>query len=185
MDTLVLSASWEPVGRVPWERAVTLMFERKVELIEAYEDRKLRSANDEWKMPSVIRFIRAHKRNRKGVKFSRENIYARDGGKCAYCVQPVSRSDFTYDHVLPKSQGGETNWLNIVVSCTPCNQKKKNRTPAQAGMRMPTTLYKPKLGQLNESLMFQLSWHPGMPESWKSFMRDTTYWKGEMQADGK
>jgi hypothetical protein len=40
------------------------------------------------------------------------------------------------DHIIPKSQGGEKSWKNIVASCKPCNQKKGNRTPEQAGMKL-------------------------------------------------
>lgn len=180
MDTLVLNVAWQPVARISWERAFILWFEKKVEIVEEYEDRKIRSATSEWAMPSIVRFVKTIKRNRKGVKFSRENVFARDGGKCVYCMTKVERSDFTYDHVIPRSQGGQTTWQNVAVACTPCNQKKGGRTPEQARMPMPKTLYKPRADQLSEALLMHVSWRPGMPESWKAFMRDTLYWKDSL-----
>ena len=40
----------------------------------------------------------------------------------------------TYDHVIPRAQGGRTEWENIVTACYGCNARKGNRTPDQAGM---------------------------------------------------
>jgi 5-methylcytosine-specific restriction endonuclease McrA len=42
MDTLVLSHAYEPVARVGWQRAICLLWEGKVEVIEQYEDRTVR-----------------------------------------------------------------------------------------------------------------------------------------------
>ena len=70
MDTLVLNASWQPVARVPWQRAITLLFLGKVELVEEYEDKTIRSVTFEVKMPSVIRFLRMLKRRKPVIRFS-------------------------------------------------------------------------------------------------------------------
>ncbi len=32
------------------------------------------------------------------------------------------------------SQGGGNGWDNVVTACSPCNNRKGNHTPAQAGM---------------------------------------------------
>src|SRR3954469_10212403 len=131
MQTLVLDAGYTPVARVSWQRAVTLLWEGKVEVVESY-DHVVRSVTIEVQVPAVVRFLRIVRARKKGIRFSRENVYARDAGRCQYCGVRVARSDFTYDHVLPRAQGGLTCWENIVVCCTPCNQKKGGRTPAQA-----------------------------------------------------
>ncbi|HZH04726.1 MAG TPA: HNH endonuclease, partial [Myxococcaceae bacterium] len=59
METLVLSATYEPVARVSWQRAITLIFTGRAEVIEEYEDRLVRSVTVEFRMPSVVRFLRA------------------------------------------------------------------------------------------------------------------------------
>jgi 5-methylcytosine-specific restriction endonuclease McrA len=132
-------------------------------------------------MPSVVRFLRALRGRRKVVKFSRENVYTRDKGRCQYCDVKVTRAEFTYDHVVPKSRGGKTEWTNVVCSCVPCNQTKKNRTPVQAGMRLRVEPVKPK--KLPDTISLTFTWREGMPDGWKSWLRDMSYWHGELDAD--
>jgi 5-methylcytosine-specific restriction endonuclease McrA len=179
METLVLSQSYEPVARVPWQRAVMLIFQGKVEVVEEYEDRFVRSVTVEIRMPSVIRFIRGLRKGSKGVKFSRENVFLRDKGRCQYCGLKVTRPEATYDHVLPRAQGGKTSWENIVIACVPCNQLKGNRTPEKARMALRSTPVKPK--KLSESMHLTFMFEKNMPMSWAKFLRDVAYWHVELE----
>jgi 5-methylcytosine-specific restriction endonuclease McrA len=179
METLVLSQSYEPVARVPWQRAVMLLFQGKVEVVEEYEDRFVRSVTVAVRMPSVIRFIRGLRKGPKGVKFSRENVYLRDNCRCQYCGQKVSRPEATYDHVLPRAQGGKTCWENVVIACVPCNQKKGNRTPVVAKMALRSTPAKPK--KLPEAMHLTFMFEKGMPVSWAKFLGDMAYWHVELE----
>lgn len=179
METLVLDVGYTPVARVSWQRAITLLWEEKVEVVEEYEDKTVRSMTLEFKVPSVIRFLRAIRGKKKAIKFSRENVFTRDKGKCQYCSAKVPRHDFTYDHVVPRTQGGHTTWENIVVSCTPCNQKKGGRTPAQAGMKLLQVPVKPK--SLPESVRLTFTWKKGMPEPWKQWLASVAYWNTELE----
>src|SRR5688572_16073769 len=107
MDTLVLNATYEPVARVPWQRAIALLFSGKVEVVEAYADRHIRSVTLELQMPAVVRFLRVLARvKKKGIRFSRENVFARDHGACQYCGRQITRQEATYDHVVPRAQDG-------------------------------------------------------------------------------
>ena len=124
LETLVLDARYIPVARVTWQRAITLLWEGKVEVIEEYEDRTVRSVTLEFRLPAVIRFLRAIRGGKRAIKFSRENVYARDKGRCQYCNHAVPRHDFTYDHVVPRAQGGHTAWDNVVVCCTPATSER-------------------------------------------------------------
>ena len=179
-QTLVLDASCFPVARVSWQRAVTLFFQEKVEIIEEYEDRELRSVTFSMKMPSIVRFVKAVRRRKKVVKFSRSNVYDRDGGKCQYCKTKVHLHSYTYDHVVPKSRGGKTVWDNIVVSCIACNQKKGCRTLDQAGMKLVSKPVRPKKLS-GRHLRFNILWRVGMPETWKSFLASVHYWNDELE----
>jgi 5-methylcytosine-specific restriction endonuclease McrA len=178
MDTLVLNLGYEPVARVPWQRAITLIFLGKVEVVEEYLDRHVRSVSFVFKMPSVVRLLRLLRGARKVIKFSRENVFARDGGKCQYCDTRVARSEATYDHVVPRAHGGVTTWTNIVIACVSCNQRKGGRTPEQAGMKLRSIPVKPK--RLPETFRFTLTLGKGMPESWRTWLRDYAYWNGEL-----
>ena len=92
----------------------------------------------------------------------------------------MRRDEFTYEHVVPRVLGGKTSWENVVVACVSCNQKKAGRTPAQAGMRLLSIPVKPKkLPNVPREIHFT----DGMPESWKSWLRDAVYWGGELDHD--
>jgi hypothetical protein len=72
-------------------------------------------------------------------------IYERDGGMCAYCGKSIPYSAATVDHVVPLSQGGESTWDNLVNCCSSCNQRKSNRTPEQAHMKLLRRPFQPKV----------------------------------------
>jgi hypothetical protein len=84
--------------------------------------------------------------------------------------------------VVPRAQGGKTTWENVVICCVPCNQRKGGRTPSQAGMRLRSTPVKPK--SLPARLRIVIGWQKGMPTSWRAWMRDFSYWNGELESDG-
>ncbi len=166
------------MARIPWQRAITLLFNNKIEVVAEYEDREIRSVTFSMKMPSVVRFLRAVRRRKKVVKFSRENVYARDQGKCQYCFRSMTRSEATYDHVIPRAKGGKTTWTNIVIACVPCNQRKGSKTAAQAGLKLRSTPVRPK--KLPD-MRFTFTWRPGMPVSWKTWLRSYQYWNDELK----
>src|SRR5262249_652135 len=160
------------ITRVPWETAIVWVLEKVVEVIDEYPDRDIRTPGWSVRMPSIVRFVRALPR-KKAIKFSRHNVYARDRGRCQYCGHKDRRDEFTEEHVVPRVLGGKTSWENVVVACVSCNQKKAGRTPAQAGMRLLSTPVKPKkLPNVPREIHFT----DGMPESWKSWLRDAVYW---------
>jgi 5-methylcytosine-specific restriction endonuclease McrA len=169
--TLLLSQSYEPIKVITWQRAITLLFLGKVEVIEEYGD-DLRSVSLVIKIPAVVRLLRAFRRHHKPVKFSRVNIYARDSYTCQYCAAKLSVSELTYDHVVPRSQGGLTEWTNIVTCCPDCNRRKGGRTPAQASMRL---LAEPQQPRWVPAVTIRVSLR-SVPEAW----RDYLYWTGEL-----
>ena len=169
--TLLLSQSYEPIKIISWQRAITLLFLGKVEVIEEYAD-DIRSVSLVIKIPAVVRLLRAFRRHHKPVKFSRVNIYARDSYTCQYCSARLSVAELTYDHVVPRSQGGKTEWTNIVTCCHDCNRRKGGRTPAQAGMRL---LAEPQQPGWVPAITIRVSLR-SVPDAW----RDYLYWTGEL-----
>jgi 5-methylcytosine-specific restriction endonuclease McrA len=182
METLVLDPGYAPVARVPWTRAITLIWSGKVEVVEEYDDWAVRSVTLEVKVPSVIRFLRAVRGKKRMIRFSRENVYSRDHGRCQYCSVPVPRPESTYDHVVPRSQGGHTRWENIVIACLRCNQKKGGRTPEQAKMTLRTQPVRP--AKLPDGVRITMAYQQGMPVAWRAWLRDLSYWNGELESDG-
>ncbi len=181
MDTLVLNAAYQPLRRVSWQEAFRLVFTGRVEVVESYADRVVRSAREVFPVPSVVRFVRMVVESvfHRGVKFNRRNVYLRDKGRCQYCGERVPSTDFEFEHVIPRSQGGHTRWANIVVACTACNRRKGNRTPAQAGMRLRIRPVRPR--SLPGTGSAGLAWDEGMPHSWRDYLRSVRYWHATLE----
>lgn len=170
--TLVLSQGYEPVKIVSWQRALTLLFLGKCEVIEEY-DRHIKTTSLVIKIPAVVRLLNAIRRHKKPVKFSRINIYGRDKYNCQYCGVKKLIDELTYDHVVPRSKGGKTEWANITTCCESCNRKKADRTPAQAGMRLLSMPVRPVAAPVLVVAMSSTS----MPDAW----RDYLYWTQELE----
>ena len=132
-SALLLNATYEPIKVIPWQKALTLMLMGKAELLEVHET-VVRSATDQFYLPSVLRLVRRVRVPKKPVQFSRTNIYRRDDYQCQYCGDHFAPAALTFDHVMPRSRGGETSWLNIVTACQECNRAKGDRTPHEAHM---------------------------------------------------
>jgi 5-methylcytosine-specific restriction endonuclease McrA len=174
--TLLLNTTFEPLRVVHWKRAITLMWQEKVEVLEVYE-KEIHAVSITIKLPSVIRLLKMIriKDSHHTVKFSRANIFARDKHHCQYCGKGFRTEELTFDHVIPISRGGKKAWENIVTACLACNNRKSGRTPEEARMRLIKHPVKPK-------------WSPTftitiglktLPESW----RDYLYWNVELDLD--
>jgi 5-methylcytosine-specific restriction endonuclease McrA len=165
--TLLLNASYEPLKVVPWRKAVTLWCQGKVEIISVY-DREIRSVSISFKLPSVIRLLRYVRMKRRFdyVPFSRANIYARDEYSCQYCGQTLPAGDLTFDHVVPVAQGGRKDWENIVTCCIPCNRRKGDLLPEQAGLHL---VRRPRRPPSLPHLTLSLGIHR-TPDSWRDYL---------------
>lgn len=133
---LLLNASYEPLQIVSVRRAIILVLQEKAELVEAAEQ-QLRARSISFHVPLVIRLVRYIKIPRRlKLPCSRRGVLARDRETCQYCGIQPGRLYLTIDHVIPRSQGGETRWDNVVTACRECNRKKGGRTPDQAHMTL-------------------------------------------------
>lgn len=170
--TLLLNITYEPLQVISWQKAITLLTLGKVEVVEEY-DRDVRSVSFSIKLPAVVRLLRFVKWREQAAKFSRRNIYARDHGQCQYCGRSLAQHELTFDHVVPKSQGGGTTWDNVVTACVECNGRKGGRTPKQAGMTLRSQPRAPKW-ELALRLTIGIN---NAPDSW----RDYLYWNIELE----
>lgn len=78
-------------------------------------------------------------------KLSNRLLFRRDGNQCMYCGNHFKEIFLTRDHILPKVQGGNDSWTNVVAACRRCNQHKGGRTPEQANMQLLAVPFKPNL----------------------------------------
>lgn len=165
---LLLNSSYEPLRVISWQRAVTLFFLGKVEVVEEY-DQQIHSVSLVIKAPAVVRLLKFVKIGRKSPPLCRTNILARDNFECQYCARQLSPREATLDHVIPRSQGGRTSWENIVCCCSACNRRKGGRTPVEAKMLLRTKPAKPDwLPVLN------IRFNGRVPISWQLFLRPVT-----------
>jgi len=125
-------------------------------------------------VPKIIRVLGYDRLPKEGVKLNRRNIYTRDGSRCQYCGKAFPTRELTLDHVVPRVQGGENSWTNLVCACVRCNARKGGRTPSQANM---TLIRAPRRPRRNPAITLRL----GSPryQSWKAFL-DEAYWTVEL-----
>lgn len=160
---MLLLTSWMTPHRiVPWQEALTMLFNKKIVVLEEYDDVDISSTSITIKMPSVAYLRTVVSPYKKGVKFSRINVFTRDGFRCQYCGTKKTMRELNYDHVIPRKLGGETVWRNIVTACYLCNNiKKGGRTPKQAGMKLLKEPVEPKSLPMNALIL-----PDNIPESW-------------------
>lgn len=148
MGCLALNASYEPLTMVPTRRAVRLVLDRKAEILEVDGDGEYRSEKITVAAPTVIRLVRfIHVPRRFRRQVTNTFLFARDDYACVYCGRHRrdlrGRQFLTRDHVMPTSRGGPNSWENVVTACSPCNNRKGDRLPEEAGMTLRSTPREP------------------------------------------
>lgn len=163
---LVLNASCEPLSLYPltvWpeDKVFRSVTAGKTTVLETH-DAVLRSAHAEWRPPAVImmnKYVRIPER----VPFSRMNILIRDRHACQYCGRKMTLDELTFDHVIPRSRGGKTNFENIVSACVPCNARKANKTSMK-----PMT--EPRKPTAREMAVLRPIRRDDVPEAWVNYL---------------
>jgi len=177
---LVLNADYRPLNYFPlslwsWQDAIKAVCLERVTIISEYEQ-SISSPTTVINLPSVIALKEYVPQNRNPA-FTRFNVFLRDRFSCQYCGNGFSASDLTFDHVVPRSKGGRTNWTNVVAACSPCNLRKGNKLPGQCNMHPLLRPSAPNMWQLQEN---GRAFPPNyLHESW----RDYLYWDSELQSD--
>ena len=85
-------------------------------------------------VPRVIVLHHYDRMPRRMVRFSRGNIFSRDGFMCQYCGRRPPRAQLNLDHVIPRTQAGRTTWENVVCCCIACNRKKGAKRQLRGAM---------------------------------------------------
>ena len=168
MSTLMLNAdgapvSWLPLSTISWEEAVKYMVLEKATVLDWYDNWIVHSANWETQVPAVM-ILRDYEKRKTSIRFSKHNVFLRDGYICQYCGEDVSKKTATLDHLLPVSHGGKTTFENTVTACGPCNANKGNNKKIVPKVKP----FKPTYFQLVEKRKKQ---HWDMPHpAWKNYL---------------
>lgn len=160
-NVLVLNQDYQPLSVCSVQRSVKLLFLEKAEMLHDDPGKVIRTVDDEFSYPSVIRLRRYISIPYSRIVLTRRNIMKRDRHTCQYCGV---KSDLTLDHVLPKSRGGKDTWENLVTACNHCNVKKGDRTPDEAKMTLKVSPYRPIHITFFQNLM------GGVQENWKPYL---------------
>lgn len=156
---LVLNASYEPLSVVSTRRAVVLVLNHKASVVVGRSE-TWASERSTVEVPSVVRLNRFVKvPYRKAIPVTRRAVFGRDNHRCQYCGAPAE----SLDHVMPRSKGGDHSWENVVACCRPCNIRKGDRSPSEAGLRLSRRPAPPRrYAWIYASTGFQVdpSWHP-------------------------
>lgn len=172
--TLVLNADYRPLSYYPlslwsWQDAVKAIFLDRVNVLSHY-DRVVRSPTFELPIPSVV-CLKSYIRPARNPAFTRFNVFLRDRFSCQYCG---AREDLTFDHVVPRSRGGQTTWENVITACSPCNLRKGGLMPDVCGMKPAHEPFAPSVQDLHRNgRLFPPNY---LHESWLDYL----YWDTEL-----
>ncbi len=174
---LVLNADFRPLSYFPlsiwsWQDAVKAVFLDRVNIVSEYDD-EVRSPTFSMRLPSVIALKQYVPLSRRPA-FTRFNVFLRDRFACQYCGETPGTSELTFDHVIPKSRGGETSWENVVTACADCNLIKGSKLLGECGMDIDPPPAEPSNHRLQANgRLFPPNY---LHESWRDFL----YWDSEL-----
>ncbi len=172
---LVLNADFRPLSYYPlslwcWQDAVKSVFLDRVTIVSNYK-RQIRSPSFEMSLPSVIA-LKSFIKPSENPNFTRFNVFLRDSFTCQYCGV---RKDLTFDHLLPKSKGGLTDWENVVTACSTCNVQKGGKLYKDCGLILSQKPFRPTVDNLHKN---GRNFPPNfLHESWMDYL----YWDIELE----
>lgn len=192
-NILLLNSSYVPIDTTSLKRAMKLLLKQKAEVISV-ENGKYGNYNfSSWEevslfrkatwdlhknydyfdlsgntvgIPKVIRLTDFHQVPIK-IRLNRKNIIIRDDHTCQYCGRKFTFANLNVDHVVPKAHKGPNTWTNMVCSCVPCNTRKRDRTPKQAGMKLLHQPVRPSIYMIFKK--YKEIFMDDKFEEWKSF----------------
>lgn len=172
---LVLNADFSPVSIFPlslWDFARTMRntLKERVIVLETY-DTVLRSPSITYEPPSVVA-LKDYVKKPDRVSFTRMNLFLRDDFTCQYCGTKFAPKDLTFDHVIPRSAGGGTNWENIVAACVGCNTRKGSR-------RDMNPMRTPGIPTGRSLIRKRPPCESGLHHTWLDYL----YWSGVLESD--
>jgi len=130
-------------------------------------DYAVRTARGAIRVPTVIVAVNFAKVPKKRPKLSAKNIRERDGNRCQYTGRLLHPTEGNLDHVVPRSRGGADTWENLVWAARDVNQRKADRLPHEAGLKLLSVPRAPK--EMPVSAMIRNA--HGVAE-WKLFLNE-------------
>jgi 5-methylcytosine-specific restriction endonuclease McrA len=188
--TLVLNRNWQPVHVATVARSLTMLWNESAQVVDPDDFRLynwsdwarlspregepfIRTVTFRMRVPEVLTLTHHDRPRHTAVTFCRRNVFKRDHSTCQYCGGRPGTEELTIDHVIPRAQGGLTNWENCVLACVPCNARKANRTPEQAGMKLRRPPVRPAWKPFYATSSVRIA-------SWSRFLSEA-YWNVSLE----
>ncbi len=121
---------------VTWEEWITLPIRE--------QDETVHTVRRQIRVPTVIVAVNYAKVPKKRPKLCARTIRERDGNRCQYTGKLLQPDVGSLDHVVPRSRGGKDVWENMVWSAKDVNQRKADRLPHEAGLKLLSVPRAPK-----------------------------------------
>src|SRR5712691_1499035 len=121
---------------VTWDDWITLPVREQDEVV--------RTVRGAIRVPTVIVAVNYAKVPKKRPKLCARTIRERDDNRCQYTGVVLKPDEGSLDHVVPRSRGGKDAWENLVWSAKDVNQRKADRLPHEAGLKLLSTPRAPK-----------------------------------------
>ena len=187
---LVLNRNWQPVNVATVARALVLLWNEAARVVDCEDyqtytwedwsalrpregDAFIQAVRLRLRVPEVIVLADYDRLPEAAVSFSRRNIFKRDHWACQYCGRQPGGDELSIDHVVPRSQGGQSTWDNCVLACMKCNKRKADRTPEQARMKLRTSPVRPRWKPMYAR-------HSERIASWSKFVSEA-YWNVSLE----
>ncbi len=140
-----------------WEEWITLPIRE--------QDEAVHTVRGQIRVPTVIVAVNYAKVPKKRPKLCARTIRERDGNRCQYTGRVLRPDEGSLDHVVPRSRGGKDAWENLVWSAKEVNQRKADRLPHEAGLKLLSVPRAPK--ELPVSALIR---NTRQVEDWKLFI---------------
>jgi 5-methylcytosine-specific restriction endonuclease McrA len=142
-----------------WEEWITLPIRD--------QDEAVHTVRGQIRVPTVIVAVNYAKVPKKRPKLCARTIRERDGNRCQYTGRTLRPDEGSLDHVVPRSRGGKDAWENLVWSAREVNQRKADRLPHEAGLKLLSVPRAPK--ELPVSAFIR---NMAAVQDWKLFIED-------------
>ena len=141
---LVLNADFRPFSYYPlstahWQQVMFLHVKgittgiQRFNVVEYYDDIFVHGGTNKQgeptkiQLPSVIAHLK-YLTPPERVPMTKFNVFLRDDFTCQYSREKCRPTELSWDHVVPRSNGGGTTWDNIVSAKQKINELKDNMT---------------------------------------------------------
>ena len=121
---------------VTWEEWITLPIRE--------QDEAVRTVRGSIRVPTVIVAVNYARVPKKRPRLCARAIRERDNNRCQYTGRTLRPEEGSLDHVVPRSRGGPDSWENLVWASKEVNQRKADRLPHEAGLKLLSVPRAPK-----------------------------------------